>query len=213
VQQGVCSLSAWELYHPLTNVTDCPTLRLNSPGTPQMDDADLITSIAAGDKSAMQQLYSRYNDAVYAFALSRCGNAELASDCVHDAMLDVWRSASRFSGKSTVKTWLFSIARNKMVDALRKRGKLSFVEEVPETADTAPDPEAAAIAASESKRLHECLAGLKDMQRTAIRLAFLEDMTYPEIAEIEEVPVGTIKTRIFHAKQALMRCLQAGLMR
>lgn len=178
-----------------------------------MDDKDLIASIGSGDKNAMHDLYERYNNAVYAFAMARCGNAELASDCVHDTMLDVWRTASRFAGQSSVKTWLFSIARNKLVDALRKRGKLSFVEEVPESADTAPNPEAAAIAASEKKRLHACLNGLKDVQQAAIRLAFLEDLTYTEIAEIEAVPVGTIKTRIFHAKQALMRCLAAGLRR
>lgn len=176
-----------------------------------MTDADLITRVGSGDKRAMQDLYSKYNDAIYAFAMSRCGNADLASDCVHDTMLDVWRTASRFAGQSSVKTWLFSIARNKLVDALRKRGKLSYVEDVPESVDTAPNPEAAAIAAAESKRLHDCLEGLKDAQRVAVRLAFLEDLTYPEIAEIEAVPVGTIKTRIFHAKQALMRCLGSGL--
>ncbi|WP_227268764.1 RNA polymerase sigma factor [Roseobacter weihaiensis] len=178
-----------------------------------MDDKDLISSIAAGDKGAMRDLYNRYNDAVYGFAVARCRNEELASDCVHDTMLDVWRTASRFSGRSSVKTWLFAIARNKLVDALRKRGRLSFVDEVPESADTAPDPEAAVIAASEKQRLHRCLNGLKDVQQSAIRLAFLEDLTYPEIAEIEAVPVGTIKTRIFHAKQALMRCLTAGMRR
>ena len=159
----------------------------------------------------MRAFYTRYNDAIYAFALSRCGNAELASDCVHDTMLDIWRSAARFSGRSSVKTWTFSIARNKLVDALRKRGKLSFVDEVPETEDPGPDPEAAAAAAQESARLHRCLEGLRGPQRTAIRLAFMDDLTYPEIAEIEAVPVGTIKTRIYHAKQALMRCLGAGL--
>lgn len=176
-----------------------------------VDDIDLVRQIGSGDKRAMHALYVRYNDAVYAFAVSRSGNAELASDCVHDTMLDVWRTASRFAGKSSVKTWLFSIARNKMVDALRKRGKLSYVDEVPEHEDPAPNPEAAAIAATEQARLHHCLEGLSGPQRSAIRLAFLEDMTYPEVAEVEAVPVGTIKTRIYHAKQALMRCLAGGL--
>ncbi|MDU9004364.1 RNA polymerase sigma factor [Sedimentitalea todarodis] len=178
-----------------------------------MDDGDLIDGVASGDKHAMRALYIRYHEALYAFAISRCGNAELASDCVHDTMLDVWRTASRFSGKSTVKTWLFSIARNKLVDALRKRGKLTFVDVVPDSADPAPNPEAAAIAATEKARLHRCLEGLTVPQGSAIRLAFLEDLTYPEIADIEAVPVGTIKTRIFHAKQALMRCLETGLRR
>lgn len=176
-----------------------------------MDDIDLVKRIGACDKRAMHAFYMRHNQAVYAFAVSRSGNAELASDCVHDTMLDVWRSAASFAGRSSVKTWLFSIARNKLVDALRKHGKLSYVEEVPEHEDTAPSPEAAAIAAAESARLHRCIEGLSGPQRAAIRLAFLEDLSYPEVAEVEAVPVGTIKTRIHHAKQALMRCLERGL--
>ncbi|MEO1138417.1 MAG: sigma-70 family RNA polymerase sigma factor [Pseudomonadota bacterium] len=178
-----------------------------------MDDKDLIKKIGSGDKRAMHTLYIRYNGALFAFAMSRCNNADLASDCVHDTMLDVMRTGSRFSGHSTVKTWLFAIARNKLVDALRKRGKMSFVEEVPESEDQAPNPEAAAMAAAERARLRRCIDTLTDAHRSAVRLAFLEEMTYPEIAEIEAVPVGTVKTRIHHAKQALMRCLEAGLRR
>ncbi|ABV94162.1 RNA polymerase [Dinoroseobacter shibae DFL 12 = DSM 16493] len=178
-----------------------------------MDDIDLVAQIGMGDKRAMHALYLRYNDAIYAFSLSRAGNPELASDCVHDTMLDVWRTAAKFQGRSSVKTWLFSIARNKLVDALRKRGKHAYVEDVPEVEDTAPNPEAAAIAAAERARLHHCLEGLSGPQRAAVRLAFLEELTYPEVAEIEAVPVGTIKTRIHHAKRALMRCLERGLRR
>lgn len=176
-----------------------------------MDDRDLIRRIGSGDKVAMRKLYDRYNGPLYAFLMSRCQNAEVSSDCVHDAMLDVMRVASNFSGKSSVKTWLFTIARNKLVDALRKRGKLSFVEEVPETEDNMPNPEAAAIAADDRERLRGCIEKLSDTQRVAVRLAFIEELTYADIADIEEVPVGTIKTRIFHAKQALMRCLELGL--
>ena len=201
------------LRHSLYYATSGTSTVTTHDFTGQMQDTDLISRIAAGDKGAMREFYNRYNDAVYAFAVARCRNEELASDCVHDTMLDIWRSATRFAGKSSVKTWLFSIARNKLVDALRKRGRLSFVDEVPESEDPAPDPEAAAIAASDKKRLHICLEGLKGAQQAAIRLAFLEDLTYPEIAEIENVPVGTIKTRIFHAKQALMRCLTSALRR
>ena len=176
-----------------------------------MDDFDLIKRVGSGDMRAMRSFYLRYNDAVYAFAMSRCGNAELSSDCVHDTMLDIWRTASRFAGKSSVKTWMFTIARNKLVDALRRRGKLSFVEDLPEVEDAAPNPEAAAIAAAERERLHHCIRGLSGPQQSAIRLAFLEDLTYPEIAEIEAIPVGTIKTRIYHAKQALLRCLGSAM--
>lgn len=178
-----------------------------------MDDRDLIKRIGSGDRAAMRELYDRYNGPLYAFLVSRCQNAEISSDCVHDAMLDVMRAASGFSGKSSVKTWLFAIARNKLVDAMRKRGKMSYVEEVPESEDHAPNPEAAAIASEDRDRLRRCIEKLSDTHRIAIRLAFLEELTYADIAEIEKVPVGTIKTRIFHAKQALMRCLEMGLRR
>ncbi|WP_424972676.1 RNA polymerase sigma factor [Dinoroseobacter sp. S76] len=176
-----------------------------------MDDFELIQRIGRGDTRAMRVLYERHNGAVYAFAMSRAKNAELASDCVHDTMMEVWRNASRFGERSSVRTWLFAIARNKLVDALRKRGRISYVEDVPETEDPAPSPEAAAIAAAERARLQHCLGGLSGPHAAAIRLAFFEELTYPEVAEIEGVPVGTIKTRIFHAKQALMRCLEKGL--
>lgn len=154
------------------------------------DDADLVARVGGGDRRAMRALYETYQQAVFAFAYARCGQADRASDCVHDTMLAVWRTAARFSGRSSVKTWLFAIARNKLADILRKRGRLTFVEEVEDGPDTAPNPEAAAIAASDSARLHRCLDGVSDRHRPAIRLAFLEDLSYPEIPEIESVPVG-----------------------
>lgn len=173
-----------------------------------MDDIEIVKRIGLGDKRAMHMLYQRYNTQIYAFAMSRVRNAELASDCVHDTMIDVWRSAKSFEGRSAVKSWLFSISRNKLVDALRKQGRMSYVDDVPEQEDTKPNPEAAAIAASERALLHHCLEGLSGSHHAAIRLTFLEELSYPEVADIEGVPVGTIKTRVHHAKKALLHCLE-----
>lgn len=171
------------------------------------EDRELVQRVADGDRAAMQELYKRHHDNLFAFLRGRGADPELASDTVHDAMLDVWRTASRYSGQASVKTWIFTIARNKLVDRFRKGSKLSFVDEVPDSIDTDPDPEAVAVAADDAARLRTCLGKLKDEHRTAIRLAFYEDLPYEEIAEIEQVPKGTIKTRIFHAKKLLMNCL------
>lgn len=171
------------------------------------EDRALIAAVARKDKSAMRALYERHGAALLAFLKGRGCDAETAADVAHDAMLDVWRTADRFAGKSMVKTWIFAIARNKLVDRQRRAGRVAYVEEVPEVADDAPSPEAAAIAAADGARLRRCLEGLKPAHHTAIRLAFFEDLTYDEIGALEEVPVGTVKTRIFHAKQALLRCL------
>ena len=155
----------------------------------------------------MRALYERYCDPLNAFLIGRGADGAAAADVVQDAMLEVWRSAARFEGKSSPKTWLYAIARNKLTDRFRRSGRMSYVEDVPETIDDAPNPEAAAMAASDNARLRACMDKLKAAHKTAIRLAFFEDLTYEEISQIEETPVGTIKTRIHHAKQLLLRCL------
>ncbi len=155
----------------------------------------------------MHQLYERHHDRLFGFIRGQCGDDSTTADVVHDTMLVVWRGAGRFSDRSAVKTWIFAIARNKLIDRFRKSARLSVRDELPEMVDEAPDPEAVAIASSDANRLRKCLDGLKQAHRTAIRLAFFDDQTYDEIAEIEGVPVGTVKTRIYHAKQLLLRCL------
>jgi RNA polymerase sigma-70 factor (ECF subfamily) len=73
--------------------------------------------------------------------------------------------------------------------------------------EAAPDPEAVAAAASDAARVRGCIQGLSEAHRSAIHLAFYQELPYGDIAEIEGVPVGTIKTRILHAKRLLMHCL------
>lgn len=171
------------------------------------DDQELLRRIAQSDQTAMRELYGRYHDPAFGFVMSRGADHAAAADVVHDTMLEVWRSASKYSGKSSVKSWMFAIARNKLVDRFRKSARLSLTDNIPEPPDDAPNPEAIAISLEEAERVRTCLEGLKEDHRTAIRLAFYEDLSYDEISEVEEVPVGTIKTRIFHAKKLLMRCL------
>ncbi|MAC80463.1 MAG: RNA polymerase [Rhodobacteraceae bacterium] len=170
-------------------------------------DVELLDCIAAGDRTAMHVLYQRHHDSLYAFIRQRSGNETTAQDITHDTMLEVWRRADRFAGKSAVRTWIFSIARNKMVDGMRKSSYLSYVDAVPDIADDAPDACTVIAAAQDGERVRACIARLKPAQAVAIRLAFFEGMTYEQISEVEDVPVGTVKTRIFHAKQALMHCL------
>lgn len=155
----------------------------------------------------MRALYEQHHDALFAFLKGRGATDQAAADSLQDAMLDVWRTAARFKGQSSVKTWIFSIARNKQVDQIRKSARLSFVETVPEAVDTKPDAVQVLIAAGDAERLRACLDKLKPDHKTVMRLAFYEDMTYAEISEVEGVPEGTVKTRIYHAKRLLLRCL------
>ncbi|MCV6598650.1 MAG: RNA polymerase sigma factor [Mangrovicoccus sp.] len=170
-------------------------------------DRELLTRIGAGDREAMRQFYEEHHSGLTGFIRSRGADASAAADVVQDTMLEVWRNAERYRGDAAARTWLFSIARNKLIDRMRKNARLSPVEDVPEEIDQAPGPEATAIASAEAARVRACLDGLKPDHLSVIRLAFYEDMTYGEISRLEGIPAGTVKTRVFHAKQLLMRCL------
>lgn len=171
------------------------------------EDTAVLQQIALGDTSAMRLLYERHCGALKAFLLTRSRDTGAVDDILHDTMLDVWRQADRYRGQASVRTWIFAIARNKQVDWMKKNARLSLVEEVPETPDDAPPVEVAMEAAQSAAQVRSCLSKLKRAQRTVIRLSFFEGMGYDEIAQIEGVPTGTVKSRIFHAKQALMHCL------
>ncbi len=175
--------------------------------------AQTLTQIAHGDKKALAQLYRALERPVYRFIQSRLNDPFESSDVLHDVFMEVWRSASRFEGRSKVQTWIFGIAYRKVIDLHRKRGRQDVTDELPDTADDSPDAEACVTAGQEAEHVRHCLGTLKDDHRTAISLAFYDDMTYAEIAEVAGVPEGTIKTRIFHAKKLLLRCLSGRVQR
>jgi RNA polymerase sigma-70 factor, ECF subfamily len=175
-----------------------------------MEDADLLHRVGAGDRAALKALYERHSDAVYKFLRYRLRDPFEAADVMQDVFLEIWRAAGRFQGRSAARTWIFGIARHKAVDWMR-RGFREVTAPEPDTeiADEAPDPEAIVVAASDAARLRDCIGKLSNTHRSAIHLAFYEELPYGEIAEIEGVPVGTVKTRILHAKRLLQHCLAA----
>jgi RNA polymerase sigma-70 factor, ECF subfamily len=181
----------------------------SASGDGGLEDAELLERVGTGDRVAMRSLYERHSDALYRFIRARTGDPFEAADVMQEAFLEVWRSAARFQGRSSVKTWIYGIGRNKAADRARRSRRVVVQEPDPELPDDAPDPAAVIEAASDAARLRECIGGLGPNHRSAIQLAFYDDLSYPEIAVVEGVPLGTVKTRIHHAKQLLMRCLTA----
>jgi RNA polymerase sigma-70 factor (ECF subfamily) len=171
-------------------------------------DAELIERIAQGDRSALKALYERHQGKLFNFIRGRLDDPFEAADVMQDTFIEVWRSETRYRGRSAVATWIYGIARNKAVDRIRRAARVSL-RETPD--DTIPDdasaPEEVIIAAGDAAQVRACLSRLNDAQRSAVRLAYFEDLAYPAIAEIEGVSLGTIKTRIHHAKKLLMHCL------
>ncbi len=171
------------------------------------DDRALIDRIAGGDKRAMRAFYERHSGSLQKFVALRLADPFEAADIVQEAMLEVWRGAGRFEGRSSVKSWLYNIARNKAVDRIRQKSRTPLGEPDAEVPDEAPDPLAVTEALEEAARLKACMAELRAEHRAVLHLAFFQDLAYAEIAEIENCPVGTVKTRIHHAKRLLMHCL------
>jgi len=171
-------------------------------------DKELIVQVAKGDRKAMRILYDAYADGVYRFAKVWLSDPFDASDIMHETMMEVWKSAGKYGARSSVKTWIFSIAKNKSIDRNRKGKRTVLQDPDPNIADESPEPFAITQAFQDAKRVRACVEALSPAQRTAIHLAFYEDLSYREIAQMENCPTGTIKTRIMHAKKLLMRCLQ-----
>jgi RNA polymerase sigma-70 factor, ECF subfamily len=177
------------------------------------EDQALISRIAAGSEAALKDFYLRYENKLYNFAYARLNDSFDASDIVNEVMLEVWRSATRFEGRSKVSTWFFGIAHHKIVDKLRKKGNRVVVEFDDGIEDDGADVVMAIEGASNSDHVKHCMDRLSDEHRQIIHLAFFEDISYPEISEIVDCPQGTVKSRIHHAKAALKRCLEIRMRR
>lgn len=175
-------------------------------------DLALIERIGGGDEDAMTALYVTYEKPVYAFALKKVNDPQAAADVVHEVMIAIWKSAKSFQGRSKVKSWIFGIAHNKIVDYIRKDAKYDsdeLDEDLPDVSINST--EELAEAAQNRDFLQYCLKKLSDLHRQVVHLAFFEDFSYVEIAEMTNTPEGTIKTRMFHAKQLLKKCLAGKL--
>jgi RNA polymerase sigma-70 factor, ECF subfamily len=117
----------------------------------------LIARIAQGDRLAMQVLYRRHHVRVFRFGLRLVRDDQVAEDLVSEVLLDVWRQAGKFEGRSAVSTWLLAITRFKALSAIRRRKDCELEDEAANAlADTCDDPEAAATRKDTGKALRKC---------------------------------------------------------
>jgi len=170
----------------------------------------LLERVARGDDEGMGELYRLLEQPVYGFALRILNHPADASDVLNEVMLEVWKGAARFEGRSRVRTWALGIARHRALDRLRRRGREPDEEAHPELPDEAArSPLDLAEGVERAEQVRRCLDELSSAQSEVVYLAFFEDLPYPEIAKLIERPLGTVKTRVMHAKRALQRCLAA----
>lgn len=168
----------------------------------------LIACMARGEERALAQFYDAFHGRVYAFALRLVHEPADAAEVLNEVMLEVWRRAAAFEGRSRALTWVLGIAHHKSIDRVRARRPGGVDDAVlASVADDAPPAAEVLARLEDGARVRACLEQLSEAHRQVLHLAFFDDLPYPEIAKVVGVPLGTVKTRVFHAKQLLKQCL------
>lgn len=157
----------------------------------------------AQDKAAFAALFRHFAPRIKGFLMKSGASAHLAEECAQDVMATLWQKSHLFDpGRASAATWIFTIARNRRIDALRK-SRRPEPEDLPWGPEPEPDQQEALELAQDTERLGEALALLPEKQRELIERAYFGDLTHSEIAAETGLPLGTIKSRIRLALERL----------
>lgn len=175
------------------------------------DDA-LLARYREGDGAAFEILYARHRQGLYRFLLGLSGKPELADEVFQETWLSLIRSASQPQGRATFRTWLFQIARNRLIDHWRKHGAHqplhdSYDEQLHAVGDETNDPEQLLNLSRDSQRLESALQALPADQREVFLLRAHGDLDLAQIASLTDTPLETAKSRLRYAQQKLRRLL------
>jgi RNA polymerase sigma-70 factor (ECF subfamily) len=173
-------------------------------------DEALLARITKGDRIAIELLFRRHHARVFRFLARLVDNDAIAEELVSEVFIEVWRHAGAFEARSKPATWLLSIARHKALSALRRRtadeldaGTAERIE------DPADNPEITLEKAERRRLLLDALKHLPAAQRQIVHLVYYRERTIDDVAASLGIPLGTVKTRMFHARRRLGELLAA----
>lgn len=159
------------------------------------------------DVSAFEEIFNHFAPRVKAFLMKSGADPQMAEECTQEVLATVWRKAHLFDpSRAGASTWIFTIARNKKIDAFRKQNRPEPEQLYPEQ-DYEPDQEAVVELQQETERLVTALGELPEKQRILVEKAYLGELSHSEIAEITGLPLGTIKSRIRLALEKLRHAM------
>lgn len=172
-------------------------------------EAELILRISQKDKSAFATFFELYAVRVKAFLIRYGVEVSDADDLAQDVMVQVWRKASTFNPqKASASTWVFTIARNRRIDRIRKIARAKPLEEDP-LFQPDPEPDALTTVAADERdaRVKLALAALSQEQRQVIEASFFAGLSHAEVSEVLKIPLGTVKSRTRLAFKSLRAAL------
>ena len=178
-----------------------------------MTEQELVRAAAGGDTEAFARLVRTYENKIYSLAFRMCGSADDAGDIAQEAFLAAWRGLPAFRGEAGFATWLYRLTSNAAIDYLRRqkkqRGDMSLDDEELglDAVDTGPGPQDAAERTEVRSAVAEGLQALSEGHRQVLVLREIQGLSYEEIADVLEVDLGTVKSRISRARSALRKIL------
>ena len=181
----------------------------------QLDDDTLLRLILDGQTKALSELYDRYSRLVYSIAVQIVGEQGAAEEIALDIFTRVWDKAESYrSDRGTVRVWLMGMTRNRAIDDLRRdkvrqNTQRKFWAEILSTSISLErDPETKVDLGLRKERVRLAINQLSEEQRDVLALAYFQGYTQSEIAQLLDLPLGTVKTRIRSAIQKLRRLLK-----
>lgn len=171
----------------------------------------LVARVALQDRSAFRVVYHQTSPKLFGVCLRILRDREDAQDALQEVYVKIWRNAPRFAGSNVgPMPWLCAIARNHAIDVLRARRPASdsLDDEERQFPDGAPDPETSAVLKGEGRRIDRCMQELDPHRAEAVKSAYVEGLSYQELAERHAVPLNTMRTWLRRSLLSLRECME-----
>jgi RNA polymerase sigma-70 factor, ECF subfamily len=177
------------------------------------EDRALLARIAGADKLALRRFFLLHQTRIFRYVQRMVRNEAVSEELTNEVFLDVWLHAKSYEGRSSVMTWLLTLAHNRTISALRKRRDEAWNEdEAKQIPDGVDSQEVAVQKADKGKLLRQCLEALPSDQREIMDLVYYHERSIAEVSAILGMPEGTVKTKMFNARKRLSELLrQAGV--
>jgi RNA polymerase sigma-70 factor, ECF subfamily len=170
---------------------------------PSPTDDELVAAAQSGDHAALDTLLRRHLDLIHAVCSRLAGNPADAADATQEALIAIVRGLPRFDRRAAPRTWMYRVATNACLDELRRRGRrprLGLDDAMAERPDPAPPVDRSV---TDRLTLDDALARLPEEFRVAVVLRDVHGMDYAQIAEVLQIPIGTVRSRIARGRRAL----------
>jgi RNA polymerase sigma-70 factor (ECF subfamily) len=177
------------------------SFRSPRPDLRELADEDLMPLVHDGDARAFEVVFDRHVDAAFSLAYRMCGRRGAAEDVVQEAFLSLWRSGARYDRtRGSVRSWILGVVRNRTIDSFRRdtvrTGHDVQADQTVENLPAVDDVAGEAQRRDDARQVRTALGELPDEQRRVIELAFFGGFTHTQIADMLELPAGTVKGRM-----------------